>query len=82
MSHFVYIIQSLKDSRYYIGETGNVEQRLLFHNSGKQRSTRRRVPFHLILIEEYPNRKVALRREKEIKSWKGGVKFKALISRL
>jgi hypothetical protein len=40
MSHYVYKLQSLKDNRYYIGETSNVGERLLFHNSGRRRSTR------------------------------------------
>ena len=79
MPHFVYILQSLKDSRYYIGETHDVEARVLFHNSGLQRSTKSRIPFKLVLSEEYPDRTTALKREKEIKSWKGGIKFKKLI---
>ncbi len=79
MSHYVYILQSLKDHRYYIGETSDVEARLLFHNSGKQRSTRNRTPFRLVLVEEYPDRETALKREKQIKSWKGGEAFKRLI---
>jgi|GEM_PF-6508817 len=37
MAHFVYILQSLKDFRYYIGETADVESRLSFHNTGLQR---------------------------------------------
>ena len=80
MSHYVYILQSLKDHRYYIGETSDVEARLLFHNSGKQRSTKNRIPFRLVLVEEYPDRTTALKREKQIKSWKGGEAFKKLIS--
>jgi putative endonuclease len=74
MSHYVYIIQSLKDERFYIGETSNVEDRLLFHNAGKQRSTRNRIPFQLILTEEYLTRADALKREKQIKSWKAAMK--------
>ena len=80
MLHYVYILQSLKDGRYYIGESGNVEERLLFHNSGRQRSTRTRIPFRLILIEECADRGEALKREKQIKSWKGGEAFKKLIA--
>ena len=80
MSHYVYILQSLKDQRYYIGETCDVEARLHFHNSGKQRSTKSRIPFRLILVEEYPDRETALKREKQIKSWKGGEAFKKLIN--
>jgi len=80
MSHYLYILQSCKDSRYYIGETADVNARLIFHNSGRQRSTRNRIPFQLVLVEEYTCRKDALKREKQIKSWKGGEAFKKLIS--
>ncbi len=79
MPHYVYILQSLKDNRYYIGETSNVEERLVFHNLGKQRSTKNRIPFRLILVKEYPTREEALKREKQIKSWKGGQAFQKLI---
>lgn len=72
MPHFIYILQSKKDNKYYIGETTGVQARLLFHNSGKQRSTKGRIPFILILSEQFKTREQALRREKQIKSWKGG----------
>ena len=80
MSHYVYILQSLRDNKYYIGETTDVNERLLFHNSGRQRSTKYRIPFKLILVEEYENRIQALARERQIKNWKGGMAFKKLIS--
>ena len=80
MPHYVYIIQSQLDNGYYIGETSNVEKRLLFHNEGKQRSTRPRIPFELVIQEEYPSRYEALKREKQIKSWKGGEPFKKLVN--
>ena len=80
MPHFVYILQSLKDRKYYIGETTNVENRLLFHNSGQQRSTKSRIPFVIVLVEQYENRELALKREKQIKNWKGGNAFKSLIN--
>lgn len=79
MPHFVYILQSQKDKKYYIGETADVAARLLFHNSGRQRSTKNRIPFVLILIEQFETREEALLREKQIKSWKGGNAFKQLI---
>ena len=80
MPYFVYILQSLKDGKYYIGETHDVEARLLFHNSGKQRSTKNRIPFRIVIIEQYEKREVALAREKQIKSWKGGNAFKLLVN--
>ncbi len=79
MPHYVYILKSEKDCKYYIGETSNVEARLLYHNSGKQRSTKNRTPFIIILIEEFLTRNDALKREKQIKSWKGGHAFKRLL---
>jgi putative endonuclease len=79
MAHYVYILQSQKDKGYYIGETKDIESRLIFHNKGLQRSTRSRIPFRVVFIEEYINRSIALKREKEIKSWKGGFAFKKLI---
>ncbi|MBN8785434.1 MAG: GIY-YIG nuclease family protein [Terrimonas ferruginea] len=38
MLHHIYILQSLKDGKYYIGYTTDVEERLKFHNAGLQRS--------------------------------------------
>ena len=80
MPHYVYILQSLKDGAYYIGETTDVEARLNFHNTGRQRSTKNRIPFRLVHVEEYKTRKDALKREKQMKSWKGGIAFKKTIA--
>jgi putative endonuclease len=80
MPYYVYILQSQKDNKYYIGETADVAARLLFHNSGKQRSTKNRIPFVIILVEEFETRVDALKREKQIKSWKAGNAFKTLIA--
>lgn len=79
MSHFVYILQSQKDHKYYIGSTSDVESRLIYHNSGRQRSTRSRIPFQLIYSESFSTKSEALRRERYIKSLKGGEAFKKLI---
>ncbi|RZM09072.1 MAG: GIY-YIG nuclease family protein [Pedobacter sp.] len=79
MPHFVYILQSLKDGKYYIGETSDLNARLDFHNGGRQRSTRSRIPFKLELVEVFDTRDVALMREKLIKSWKGGEAFRKLL---
>ena len=80
MPHYVYILQSKKDNKYYIGESADVYARLAYHNAGKQRSTKNRIPFVIVLIEEHETRELALQREKQIKSWKGGNAFKQLVS--
>lgn len=79
MAYWIYILQSEKDHKYYIGSTANVEKRLDYHNRGLQRSTRHRIPFKLIYREELPNKTAALKREKQIKNYKGGQAFKRLI---
>ena len=79
MPHYVYILQSEKDGGYYVGETHDVAARLAFHNDGLQRSTKTRIPFRLVYVEELADRHAALKREKEIKRYKGGNSFKKLI---
>lgn len=80
MNYYVYILRSLKDGKYYIGSTSDVEARLKFHNSGLQRSTRNRIPFELVLFETYQSKQEAIQREFQIKSWKGGTAFKRLVA--
>ncbi|KKU47377.1 hypothetical protein A2752_00135 [Candidatus Uhrbacteria bacterium RIFCSPHIGHO2_01_FULL_46_23] len=59
----VYILQSLKDGRTYIGYTNNLERRLNEHNSGKSKSTKYRVPFKLLFKEEFQTKRDAEKRE-------------------
>lgn len=72
MPHYIYILQSLRDNKYYIGETADIQARLNYHNAGKQRSTKHRTPFTLVYTETFATRTEAPQREKQIKSWKGG----------
>ncbi|MCF7822872.1 MAG: GIY-YIG nuclease family protein [Candidatus Marinimicrobia bacterium] len=80
MKYYTYILQSKKDNRYYIGSTSDMERRLKEHNSGKTKSLRFRRPLVLIHKEEFDSRESAETREKQIKSYKGGIAFKKLIS--
>jgi putative endonuclease len=56
-----------------------VDARLIFHNSGKQRSTKHPLPFILIYKEALINKEEALKIEKQIKKFKGGEAFKKLL---
>ena len=78
--YFVYILKSKIDNNYYIGFTENLQKRLERHNSCLVRSTKHRIPFQLIYFEEYQTKREALRREKQIKSYKGGEAFKNLLN--
>lgn len=69
---FVYVIQSKKDKRWYIGCTSDLRKRLKEHNSNKFQSwTKGRGPFELIYFEAYRNEKDAYNREKQLKSGAG-----------
>jgi putative endonuclease len=75
----VYILKSLKTGKHYIGQTDNILDRIKRHNSGRSKATKNFAPWELIYSEEYSTRPLAFRREQEIKSYKGGIKFKKLL---
>ena len=80
MKTYVYILKSLKDNRYYIGSTNNLKRRLDEHNRGQTKSTKNRAPFKIMYQEECDSISIAKRKEKIIKSYKGGNAFKRLIN--
>ena len=75
----VYILKSIKNGRYYIGHTGNLEDRLLRHNNGRSKATRSGAPWELEYSEKYNTKSAAYRREMQIKKYKGGEAFRKLI---
>ncbi len=76
---YVYILNSEKYNRYYVGCSSNWKRRLFEHNNGKVRSTKAYVPWFVIHQEEFSSKSEAFEREKQIKSYKGGNAFKNLI---
>lgn len=56
---YVYLLKSLKDNNYYIGQTNNVERRLSVHNLGQVQSTKYRRPFKLVGYQPYDTRNEA-----------------------
>ncbi|MBU1557388.1 GIY-YIG nuclease family protein [Patescibacteria group bacterium] len=67
---YVYVIKSDKDY-IYTGQTNNLKDRLLRHNSGREKYTKNKGCFKIIYKETYNTRSVAMKREKELKSGKG-----------
>ncbi len=68
----VYILQN-PVGRFYIGHSDDVPQRILSHNRTDRilgKFTRKNGPWTLAWVEDYPDRSSAMRREREIKSWK------------
>ena len=78
--YYMYILQSLKDNKLYIGYTNNLKLRLAEHKDGDVESTRHRKPIELIYYEAYKTEKLA--RERELKLKQFGSAHKALMKRL
>ncbi len=66
----VYILQSQTTGRFYVGHTKNLEERIHRHNSGQTKLGRNRGPWKLVHSTAYLTRSEAMRRERQIKSWK------------
>ena len=80
---FVYILQSKKDRKLYIGYTNDLKRRIQEHNSGKNQSTKVRRPFELIYYEAYKSEKDAKNREENLKLFgraMGGLKRRISLS--
>ena len=66
----LYILQSESSGRYYVGQTQNLPERLAYHNCNHSKALKNRGPWKLVYTESYPTRGEAVRRERQLKSWK------------
>lgn len=70
--HYTYVLFSEADRKLYIGATGDLRKRLKLHAAGRVRSTASRQPLRLIYYEACPSADDAYRRERYLKSGRGG----------
>jgi putative endonuclease len=78
-SFFVYILQSLKDESYYVGECDDLDKRMSKHFDGMSKYSASKRPLRLRYFELLPSRSDAIKREKEIKRKKSRLYIEALI---
>jgi putative endonuclease len=76
----VYILQSERNQRFYVGSTNDFERRFAEHQRGHSVATRGRGPWRLVYQEQFESLADARRRELEIKRWKSGRQIRALIA--
>ena len=69
--YYVYVLQSLKDKKLYIGYTADLKRRMIEHKTGGSISTKKRLPLLLIFYEAFSNERDARRREKYFKTTQG-----------
>jgi putative endonuclease len=77
--YFLYILQSKKTLRHYIGHTANVENRLQQHSQGGTRSTKPYRPWRLIYAEQFENKTDAAKREWHLKHPAGYLEKRRII---
>ncbi|MDP3875164.1 MAG: GIY-YIG nuclease family protein [bacterium] len=77
---YIYILQSEKNKKYYIGCSNNYKRRLREHNKGQNLSTKFGCPWAIVYLESFEEQQEAFEREKKIKSYKGGNGLKKLIN--
>ena len=69
---YVYVLQSEKNYRSYIGFTPDLKERIKRHNNGEVYWTKRHMPWRLIYYEAYISRTDALERERQLKRFAKG----------
>jgi putative endonuclease len=72
--YYVYILFSQSTSKFYVGQTQDLTNRLIEHNSGESKSTSGGRPWTLIWSTQLPSRCEAMKLEKKIKS-RGASRF-------
>jgi len=77
--YYVYILQSKKYKKLYIGYTTNLEKRIDKHNAGESLSTKAYRPYRLIFYEVFFDRRDAKAREEYLKSGWGWRSIKKLL---
>ena len=67
MYYYTYLLQSETDHTYYIGYCQDLNIRLSEHNRGKTKSIKHKLPMRLIYYEAYPEKRQAIKRERQLK---------------
>lgn len=80
MVGYVYIIQSLRNGRYYIGSSEDPEKRLNeFHNKGIVKATRYMTPWRIVFQKEFDDITEARKMEYRLKQKKSRVIIEKII---
>jgi putative endonuclease len=76
---FVYILESRRSGRFYIGCTEDLLRRFHEHASGQTQSTRDRGPWLMCHWEAFATLSEARRRERQLKRWKSAAAIRRLL---
>jgi len=69
---YTYVLYSSEYQKIYIGQSANLPERIRQHNSTQNTGwTKKYQPWILIYSEAYPDRKQAMKRERQLKTSQG-----------
>lgn len=68
---YVYVLQSKKDKKRYIGFSADLKKRINEHNKGRVKITKNRLPLELIYYEAFKDKEAACRQELFYKTGQG-----------
>jgi len=68
MGYIVYILISQSCKKFYTGQTQDIYNRIIEHNSGETKSVKSCIPWVLVWKTEFATRGEAMKLEKRIKS--------------
>jgi putative endonuclease len=65
--YYIYLIESEKYDRYYIGQTSDLEDRFIRHNENRCKYTKGKGPWNLISFKIFQTRSEAVQEERRLK---------------
>jgi len=77
---YVYLLESQKDGKYYIGQTSNLDERLSYHNSNRSKYTSNKGPWKLVGYKTFLTRGEAMKEEKRLKGMKNREYIKKVLT--
>jgi putative endonuclease len=80
MCGYLYILQSEKSGRYYVGSALDPDRRLNQHNANAVASTRNKGPWQRVALIEFPDEMLARKAERFVKRQKSRQVLEKIIS--
>jgi putative endonuclease len=79
MTFYLYILESQTTGKLYIGQTNDLQDRIIRHNSDRNKYTKGKGPWILLFSKAFDTRAAAVSMEIKLKSWKNPTKVKGWI---
>jgi putative endonuclease len=76
---YVYILESIRDGRYYVGSTAHIVERLRHHTGGHTPTTKRFGEIRVVFTQEFGSLALARKVEQKLKKLKRKDYLRAIV---